>query len=194
MDFAERIPAIIPYALAISVVVTGLVTLAVSVYRRMMNRSAEEKPVTDEELHAMTVEQEREWPNCMCGARATNPSPRLVRKRTGWLRSIFAAAPSYKRVVPKTSFLLGLVDRPLPMEEYVFCEAHAHTADAMLDRFIYEQIRATQAETNEKIAIEAAAFEGEKLLERVRDSIETRRKRTDSIRPEAPVRLLTGTD
>jgi hypothetical protein len=64
----------------------------------------------------------------------------------------------------------------------------------MLDRFIYERIRAVQAEANEKIAVEAAAFEGEMLLACVRESIESRQRKIEALKAEPHIRLLaTGT-
>jgi hypothetical protein len=124
-----------------------------------------------------------EWPRCPCGVPATHPAPKLVRRRTGWLRSMFATAPAYKRVVPRG---------PYSLEQLVFCETHAHVADSMMDRFVFERIRGVQSEANERIAIEAAAFEGEKLTEQIR-SITA--KKYESIAPPAPpLRLLqTGT-
>lgn len=67
----------------------------------------------------------------------------------------------------------------------------------MMDKFIYQDIRAMQADTNEKIAIKAAGFEQEALLEQIRASLtDTQKKAARRGQSNAQVRLLTktGTD
>ena len=124
-------------------------------------------------------------PKCICGELATEPAPVLLRSRGtfDWFRSIFAAPPRYKRVVN---------EQHVP----VFCKAHVHVADAMLDQFIFNRIRGSYADLNAKVAAEAAGFEQEALLRQISDSLtETQKKAT---RKSSVLRVLplpkTGTD
>ena len=142
---------------------------------------------------------EEELPHCVCGEYATHLAPKLVRKRTDWLRIFFATAPRYKRVVPPMDYVFGMFQAVHQIEEFVFCETHAHVADAMMDKFIYQDIRAMQADTNEKIAVSAAGFEQEGLLEKIRASLtDTQKKAARRGQSQGQVRLIqsqrTGTD
>ena len=187
----ERVVSMLPYALVLGVVATSLVVLANTLYQRLWTgrktKIEENRPATQEEIEAlaysMAQEMEAKVPKCPCGNVATHPSPQLVRSRDGWLRAFFGVAPLYRRRVPK------LTD----YTERVFCETHAHVADSMMDRFIYERVRAVLAEANEKISIEAAAFESENLISQIKDVITSPKKKKnegESIRP--PIQLLAG--
>jgi hypothetical protein len=123
-----------------------------------------------------------------------------VRKRTGWLRALFAGAPRYRRFIPKTVAWFGLSQPYIPIEAFIFCEIHAHVADSMMDRFIFERVRAVQAEANERVAVEAAAFEQKTLIDQIKFSYsdqQAERKKMagnlESVRTP-PVRLLAGND
>lgn len=123
-------------------------------------------------------------PKCdCCGALATHPLPRLRRSRGSVLRKVFAAPPSYRRVVE-------------PLDKPALCEAHAHTADALLDEFIFG-IRQKYAALNATIASSAAGFEQEALLFALRESLTEKQKRAQRV-PLAvsPIRAVpkTGTD
>jgi hypothetical protein len=65
----------------------------------------------------------------------------------------------------------------------------------MLDKFIYHDIRAMQAKNNEDIAIRAAGFEQEALVEQIKNSLTDTQKKAQR-RGQTQVRLLqkTGTD
>jgi hypothetical protein len=81
------------------------------------------------------------------------------------------------------------------MQRPVFCEAHAHVADAMMDKFIF-QVRSRFSNLNAEIASDAAGFEQETLIRAVADSLTESQKRAVR-KPEAVLRVLpakTGTD
>jgi hypothetical protein len=70
----------------------------------------------------------------------------------------------------------------------------------MMDRFIFERVRAVQAEANERVAVEAAAFEQKTLIDQIKFSYsdqQAERKKMagnlESVRTP-PVRLLAGND
>jgi hypothetical protein len=163
------------FFLAAFVLVVGLI---------LMNRA--KHPV---KLEMMRAEEEaREAyeaaPKCVCGDIARHPAPVLERTRGAWswLRNIFAFPPSYRRTV-------DLQHPP------VFCTAHAHVADAMMDQFIFK-IRSEYSNLNAKLAADAAGFEQEALLRAVSESLTDTQKRTTRKSP-ALVRVLpvrTGTD
>ena len=123
-------------------------------------------------------------PKCICGEVAKYPAPVLERNRGAWdwLRSYFAAPPRYKRSV-------NLMLPP------VFCSAHVHVADALMDQFIF-RVRSEYSNLNAKIAGDAAGFEQEALLKCVGDSL-TEIQRRATRRSPATIRVLpmkTGTD
>lgn len=177
----DKLLTVLPYALACAAVVTGIAVLINFVIKNVLRRgeNGPSKEEIEEAAISLVREAEAATPKCPCGAVATHSPPRLVRSRTGWLRAFFGGSPLYRRRVVVT-------DIP------VFCESHAHVADSMMDRFIYERIRAIQAETNERICVEAAAFETENLLDKIRDSIEAPKKKNEAIHSQPPVRLLAG--
>jgi hypothetical protein len=81
------------------------------------------------------------------------------------------------------------------MQQPVFCEAHAHVADAMMDQFIF-RIRSEYSALNAKVAADAAGFEQEALLKCVAESLTETQKR---IMRKAPTTIRvfavkTGTD
>jgi hypothetical protein len=179
-----------------AVLLVLVVSFCIVVSKLIAGRRRRVEP-TEEQIEALDFieRQEREdtFPRCVCGEIATHTAPNLVRSRTGFLRSFFAMPPSYKRKVKDADSWLG---PDITKDDLKFCETHAHVADAMLDRFIYHEVRDIQAETNEKIAVRAAAFEQEGLVEAIRESLTDKQKR--SVRKGgAPVRVLprpTGTD
>ncbi len=123
-------------------------------------------------------------PKCVCGEVARFPAPVLKRDRGGWnwLRNYFAAPPSYRREVDM-------------MQPPVFCQAHAHVADAAMDQFIF-RVRSDYSALNMKIAADAAGFEQESLLRLVGESLTDNQKRSTR-KVTAPLRVLpmkTGTD
>jgi hypothetical protein len=123
-------------------------------------------------------------PKCVCGEVARFPAPVLKRDRGGWnwLRNYFAAPPSYRREVDM-------------MQPPVFCQAHAHVADAAMDQFIF-RVRSDYSALNMKIAADAAGFEQEALLRLVGESLTDSQKRATR-KMTAPIRVLpsrTGTD
>lgn len=139
---------------------------------------------TDVEIAAAEQAEYDALPKCVCGEIARLPAPMLKRDRGAWdwLRNYFAAPPRYKRVVDM-------------MQPAVFCAAHAHVADAMMDQFIF-RIRSEYSNVNAKIAADAAGFEQEALLKQVADSLTDSQKRATRKTP-APLRMLvarTGTD
>jgi hypothetical protein len=130
-------------------------------------------------------------PKCVCGELAKHPAPILERTRGGWnwLRNYFAAPPSYRRRVDV-------------LQVPVFCPAHVHVADAMMDQFIF-RIRSEYSALNAKIAADAAGFEQEALMRAVAESLTETQKRSTRKSPSLPrvlptlVRVLparTGTD
>jgi hypothetical protein len=123
-------------------------------------------------------------PRCACGELAKFPAPVLMRDRGtwDWLRNYFAAPPRYKRTI----------NMMLPP---VFCQAHVHVADALMDQFVY-RVRSEYAGLNSRTATEASAFEQETLARLVAESLTDLQKRA-SRKPLAAVRVLsakTGTD
>jgi hypothetical protein len=139
---------------------------------------------SDAEVAAQEAAEYEALPKCVCGEIARVPAPMLKRDRGAWdwLRNYFAAPPRYKRVVDM-------------MQPSVFCTAHAHVADAMMDQFIF-RIRSEYSSINAKIAADAAGFEQEALLRQVADSLTDSQKRATRKAPP-PLRMLsvrTGTD
>lgn len=109
---------------------------------------------------AVTMASEDEWPRCVCGEPATEPMP-TIRKERGlwdWQRSVFARSPRYKRYVDR---------KGTP----ALCAVHAQVADTKIDEFIFVRVRGILAETNARIAAEAAAFEKEVLPRSLVDSL-----------------------
>lgn len=111
------------------------------------------------------VEVER----CVCGEIATEPAPYIEREReddsaaANYLmrhhdRNVYAAPPRLRRTVDKN-------------KPPAFCRVHAHVADAKIDEFLYVRVRAVLAEANSRIAVEAASFEKEALVEAVKNSL-----------------------
>ena len=184
----EKLFAVLPYALATAAVITGLVVLTSMLIKKFWKKGKADgsRTPTQEEMEAlafsMVQEEEAKVPKCPCGAVATHASPQLVRSRTGMMRNYFGIAPLYRRVVPKLSEGGSLT----------FCQAHAHVADSMMDRFIFDRVRAVLAEANEKISVEAAAFETENLLEQIKLSVEPAKKKNELLQSQPPVRLLAG--
>ena len=123
------------------------------------------------------AEQDRGVPRCVCGEVATDPGPGLARSRSDILRSYFGAPPRYKRSVDL-------------MQVPTYCRSHAHLADVLLDRFIYD-LRAEQAATNASIAAKAANYEQEGLAKQIADSLTDDQKKA-SRRPSNVTRI-TGT-
>jgi hypothetical protein len=186
----DKLFSVLPIAFAAAIVLVSIVIILRMMVRMWRSRTEEEGPraPTPEEVEAlafsMMQEEEARIPRCPCGGIATHAAPRLVRSRTGWLRAFFGVAPLYRRVVPKFS----------EGGELTFCETHAHVADSMMDRFIYERVRAVLAEANERISIEAASFETENLLSQIKTTLEPVAPKKKEISPsQPPVRLLTGT-
>lgn len=170
---------------------TGLIVFVVTRLSKLRMIRGVVRP-TEDQLEALDFSRQQEtindWPRCVCGDIATHSVPKLVRSRTGWLRSFFAAPPSYKRKVMKAT----------ERDECHVCETHAHVADAMTDKFIYHEIRDQYAQTNEKIAVRAAAFEKEGLIDAIRESLtDKQKKNARKVSPLTNVRQLTrstGTD
>jgi hypothetical protein len=147
------------------------------------------RPPTLEEFEALQAvnrdEEEASVRRCPCGELATHPVPKLVRERNDGKQAIYAAPPRYRRAVPHGSTILNTLlyfltlgnirIREEPLSDV--CEAHAHVADADMDNFIYNEIRAEQARTNIAIAQKAAAFETENMLKRISDSLTEEQKR-----------------
>ena len=158
------------------------IVLGIAAYK--MKKS---KPPTKMEVIATEEVIRAEYealPKCACGEVARFPAPVLTRDRGtwDWLRSYFAAPPRYKRTI----------NMMLPP---VFCQAHVHVADAIMDQFVY-RVRNEYAGLNSRIAAEAAGFEQETLAKLVGESLTEQQKRA-SRKPLATVRVLpakTGTD
>lgn len=117
-------------------------------------------------------------PKCICGELATQPMPILSRSRgaSNYLREWFALPPRYRRVVDH-------------LAQPMLCASHAHVADAVLDHFVHHRVRAVLSEAHAKVAVEAAGFETEGLLQRIADGLTDRQKRTTR-GPVSPVRVL----
>lgn len=169
-----------------AICLVALLVMAVKIYKR--NKGKHPAP-TEEDFAALEYSEQQEmldkWPKCPCGDLATHTAPQLVRSRTGFLQAFFAMPPRYRRVVKKVKV----------RDDCVFCETHAHVADAMMDRFIYNDVRNTQAETNKNISILASTFEKEGLVEQIRDTLTEKQKR--ATRRPPPLIVLpkpTGTD
>ncbi len=113
---------------------------------------------------------------CVCGEPATDPPPILKRSRGDVLRSYFGAPPRYKRSLD-----------PMAMPKY--CRSHAHLADVLLDRHIY-QLRSEQAETNASIATKAANYEQEGLERQIVESLTDDQRKSARIRPSNGPRLV----
>lgn len=198
----ERALITIGYALLATILLLASIRFVVWLWNRFHPARLElAASPTDDDLKALEFsrqqDREEERPRCVCGELATHVTPKLVRKRTSWVRSFFAMAPRYKRVVPPTSYLFGLWELDIPIEDLGLCQTHAHVADAMMDKFIYQDVRAMQADTNEKIAIKAAGFEQEALLEQIKASLtDNQKKAARRGQSSGQVRLLTktGTD
>lgn len=168
------------YGLAIALIVAaiGLGSLVIR-HRRTIIVEPNPQDVIEAERAAFEA-----LPKCVCGELARFPAPILQRDRGAWdwLRNYFAAPPRYKRVVDMQA-------------APVFCAAHAHVADAMLDQFVF-RIRGELSSLNAKIAADSAGFEQEALLKQVADSLTDNQKRATRKAP-ATIRVLpqkTGTD
>lgn len=116
-------------------------------------------------------------PRCICGGEATDRMPYLERSRgaSDWLRNIYGAPPRYKRVIDYTS-------------PPVLCRAHAHLADSLMDKFIFNRIRAAYSDLNAQIAAESAAFEQESLYAQLVASLTENQKRAQ--RKAGPSQVL----
>jgi len=172
MDFWQT------YGLSLAILVVAIV-LGSYIIRR--GRGTKADVVAAEEAARAEYDS---MPKCVCGELARFPAPVLQRDRGAWdwLRNYFAAPPRYKRVV----------DMMMPP---VFCAAHAHVADAMMDQFIF-RIRGEFSNMNAKVASDSAGFEQEALLKQVADSLTENQKRAVRKTP-SPIRVLpmkTGTD
>jgi hypothetical protein len=164
--------------------------ILVLILARVMARPRSKMPlqlqtilVEEAAREAARIEYEQ-IPKCVCGEVARFPAPVLKRSRGAWdwLRTHFAAPPRYSRQTDM-------------MRVPVFCEAHAHVADAMMDKFIFG-IRNEFSSLNAKVAADAAGFEQEALLRCVADSLTESQKRATR-KGAATVRLLSvknGTD
>lgn len=119
--------------------------------------------------------RDHDAPRCVCGEPATDPAPVLKRSRSDVLRSYFGAPPRYKRAVDH-------------MAVPAYCRSHAHLADVLLDRFVYD-LRAEQAATNASIAAKAANYEQEGLAKQIVESL-TDDQRKASRRPSNVTRLV----
>lgn len=166
MDFWET------YGLAV-ISVVGILIVA-GLIRNRFKRPTKAQLVISEEVARAEYDA---LPKCVCGDLAKYPAPVLRRDRGAWdwLRSHFAAAPRYKRAVDL-------------MRQPVFCEPHAHLADALLDQFIFG-IRKAYSELNAKVAAEAAGFESESLTRLVAENLTEQQKRY-ARKTTAPLRLL----
>jgi len=199
MDSIQLVHAL-PYTFGGVLVLLLLVGLVTRVLKHFSPANIEVRvSPTEADYNALELQRQNEVEDnvqrCVCGELATNPSPQLIRQRTSILQTFFAMAPKYRREVPRTSWFFGLAPIELPREQYVYCLTHAHVADAMLDKFIYHDIRAMQAKNNEDIAIRAAGFEQEALVEQIKNSLTDTQKKAQR-RGQTQVRLLqkTGTD
>jgi hypothetical protein len=106
-------------------------------------------------------------PRCLCGEPATEPMPVLRRDRGtfDFLRKLFAAPPRYVRYVDKNA-------------APALCAVHAHVADAKMDEFIFQRVRAVFAVANATVAIEAAGFERESLAKHLEGSLTDRERKS----------------
>ena len=157
----------------------GFISLAgiliiVAVIKSWFKKPAKAQLIISEEVARAEYDA---LPKCVCGDLAKYPAPVLRRDRGAWdwLRSHFAAAPRYKRAVDL-------------MRQPVFCESHAHLADALLDQFIFS-IRKAYSELNAKVAADAAGFESEALTRLVAENLTEQQKRY-ARKTAAPLRLL----
>lgn len=114
---------------------------------------------------------------CICGEAATDPGPVLKRSRGDVLRSYFGAPPRYKRAI----------DLMAPPK---YCRSHAHLADVLMDRHIYD-LRAEQAATNASIAGKAANYEQEGLDRQIAESLTEDQKKA-SKRTSNVTRLVSS--
>lgn len=135
---------------------------------------------TEEDFQALaySYHQDREEAvqRCPCGDVATHAAPRLVRERIDGRQQMYASAPRYRRVVPRDSYLWGIIELDI-VDKPELCEAHAHMADSEMDHFIFTEIRAEQSKLNQKIATRASEFETEKLMQRIRDNLTEEQKK-----------------
>lgn len=178
---------VLPYAFAATAVLLGVVLAlrwvigSFSTTKLESQQAAQQnerllemghRPPTQEEVEALKYINQQESGNlCPCGEPATHPAPKLIRKRTSWLQKYFAMAPAYKRVIPRPKIVTDW------SPELMFCETHAHVADSMMDQFIYQDIRASQSKLNEQVAIRAASFEKEGLMQKIKDSLTEEQKK-----------------
>jgi hypothetical protein len=162
------------------ILLAGVVIFLTTLLRRLRNPIKIEVMQAEERARA----DYDAAPKCVCGEVARFPAPVLKRDRGGWnwLRNYFAAPPSYRREVDM-------------MQPAVFCQAHAHVADAVMDQFIF-RVRSEYSALNAKIASDAAGFEQEALLRMVGESLTELQKRATR-KVAAPIRVLpqrNGTD
>lgn len=152
----------------------GLV-VAIRSFLRKEKAAAASAPSPEFAPVVSDVESER----CVCGEIATEPAPYIEREReddsaaSNYLmrhhdRNVYAAPPRLRRTVDKA-------------KPPAFCRVHAHVADAKIDEFLYVKVRAVLAEANSRIAVEAASFEKEALIEAVKNSL----TRTEKSKPKA---------
>lgn len=137
-------------------------------------------PISPELPTVLDSENER----CVCGEPATEPMPYIEREREDDTaasvffmrhhdRNVYAAPPRLRRTVDLT-------------KPPALCRVHAHVADAKIDEFLYVRVRGLLAEANAKIAIEAASFEKEVLLEALKSSL-TKTERATKSAARSPV-------
>jgi len=196
----ETLYSAMPYALSATFVLIGI-SLAVRFVVGWISNAPEQRDILSEPHRNLAREEDMTFQEevlCqVCGDLATHPKPQLIRQRTSFLQAFFAMAPRYKRVVPKPAgpveYFLHLVTLGAttlsrePASE--LCVTHAHVADAMMDQFLYTDIRAAQSRTNEQIAIKAAEFESEKLIDKLRESLTEEQKKKRIRRSQAPRQL-----
>lgn len=182
----EYIVSVLPYALFAAAFLFGSFVFGKYLWQKVTptievrERSIYPEPTEEDYLalsYSQQQDQESSTPRCPCGELATHAAPRLVRERIDGRQQVFASAPRYRRVIPRESYLWGLVDADPSTIKPDLCEAHAHMADSELDQFIFTEIRARQAKLNQEIASRASEFETEKLMQRIRDNLTEEQKK-----------------
>jgi hypothetical protein len=153
----DSLTTVLPFIIG-GCVLTGLLVI----FRSILGKSSKKKSMEQ----ILQEVDDPKIPRCICGCPATHPMPRLERNRGSWdwLRSYFAMPPRYRRVIDT-------------MGAYVLCKAHAHVADSMMDKFIFTDIRAHYASSNAELAIKAAMFEQEMLVEDLKECLTENQKR-----------------
>jgi hypothetical protein len=108
-----------------------------------------------------------------CGEPATEPSPSLTRSRDDYFRRLYGAPPRYRRTIDR----MGIP---------AYCRAHAHVADARLDKWIFDE-RARATTSNSEAAGRAARVVAElptQVAEELTDEQKKNaKKRTSNVVP-----------